>query len=164
MDEPEDGSLHEILFEDEEEGYIYKPTVKPFPERRLLRMSHGRDTICSNIRDMFCMTHDEKIRLKCRVAMRMSKEFYTELQRYYIRDGGKRRGELPYKRRTPVDEEEMKNNRYVGHHSICQTLREIWGMTDNDEIKLKCRLGVAMAKAMNEKLKYYKAKELTEQT
>lgn len=78
---------------------------------------------------------------------------------------------MPYKRRTPVSEEEMEKpvelasaeemdiKRWEGHHTICQTLRDIYHITDNQEVKLKCRLAVAMAKAMNEKLKWYKHQE-----
>lgn len=65
---------------------------------------------------------------------------------------------MPYKRRQPVPEAVMDNTRYNGHHTICQTLRDIYHITDNPDIKLKCRLGMAMAKAMQERLKYYKNK------
>jgi hypothetical protein len=54
---------------------------------------------------------------------------------------------------------EMDRKRWEGHHSICQTLRDIYHLTDNPDVRLKCRLAVAMAKAMNEKLKWYKAKQ-----
>jgi len=87
---------------------------------------------------------------------------------------------MPYKRRNPVSEEEMEyvaegmmvlnhppqpypvaesemdRSRWEGHHSVCQTLRDIYHLTDNSEIKLKCRLAMAMTKAMHEKLKEYK--------
>jgi len=72
---------------------------------------------------------------------------------------------MPYPRHDPVPEEEMLKpateeemafSRYAGHHSICQTLRDIWAMSDNEEVKMKCRLAVAMAKAMVNKLKVYR--------
>lgn len=63
---------------------------------------------------------------------------------------------MPYKRRQPVDESEMENDRWKGHHTVCETLREIYNMTDNSEIRFKCRLAMAMTKAMNAKLKWYK--------
>lgn len=86
---------------------------------------------------------------------------------------------MPYPRRHPVSEMEMESSyndefigngeltdkadmnkkRYEGHHSVCQTLRDIYHMTDDKDIRLKCRLAMAMTKAMNEKLKAYKAKE-----
>jgi hypothetical protein len=68
---------------------------------------------------------------------------------------------MSYKHREPVPElemasiAEMERARYAGHHTICQTLRDIYGMIDNEEAKNKCRLAVAMAKAMHEKLKWY---------
>jgi CRISPR/Cas system-associated exonuclease Cas4 (RecB family) len=63
---------------------------------------------------------------------------------------------MPYKTREPVSEKQMLKARYQGHHTICQTLRDIYILTKNDEIKYKCRVGMAMAKAMHEKLKEYK--------
>jgi hypothetical protein len=66
---------------------------------------------------------------------------------------------MPYKRREPVSEATMLKTRYKGHHTICETLREIYGMTEDEDIKLKCRLAMAMAKAMQNKLKKYKAEK-----
>jgi hypothetical protein len=67
---------------------------------------------------------------------------------------------MPYPRHEPVSEKEMERTRYEGHHTICQTLRDIYHLTDNKEIKDKYRLAVAMAKAMHEKLKEYANKEI----
>ncbi len=64
---------------------------------------------------------------------------------------------MPYKRRVPVSESEMDITRWEGHHSVCQTIRDIYHLTDNIEVKMKCRLAMAMTKAMHEKLKAYKA-------
>ena len=66
---------------------------------------------------------------------------------------------MPYKHREPVSEQEMERSRYEGHHSICQTLRDMYHETTDENIKLKCRLCVAMAKAMNKKLQDYKYAE-----
>ena len=72
---------------------------------------------------------------------------------------------MPYKRVDPVDESEMiepvdkgymNKHRYDGHFTICQKLREIYRATDNEEIRLNCRIATAMAKSMHEKLKQYK--------
>lgn len=72
---------------------------------------------------------------------------------------------MPYPKHKPVDEEEMLKpateeemafSRYSGHHTICQTLREIWAKSWDEETKLKCRLAVSMAKAMVTKLKTYR--------
>jgi len=70
--------------------------------------------------------------------------------------------EMPYKRRQPAAESEMastcamEDNRNTGYPTICQTLRDIYAMTSDPEIRLKARLGMAMAKAMNKKLQWYK--------
>jgi len=62
---------------------------------------------------------------------------------------------MPYKRREPVPEREMLKTRWKGH----QTLRNIYAMVDDEEVKKECRLAMAMAKSMHERLKYYKEKE-----
>lgn len=73
---------------------------------------------------------------------------------------------MPHPRDCPISEEqmllsaseeEMAFARYSGHHTICQTLREIWAETSDPQTKLKCRLAMAMAKRMVTKLKEYRA-------
>lgn len=63
---------------------------------------------------------------------------------------------MSYPKHQPVPEKTMDISNYEGHHSICQTLRDIYHMTDNEDIKLKCRIAVSMAKSMQKKLKWYK--------
>jgi len=53
----------------------------------------------------------------------------------------------------------MDRKRWEGHHTICQTIRDIYHMIDDPDVKLRLRLAMAMAKAMNDKLQYYKHKE-----
>lgn len=53
----------------------------------------------------------------------------------------------------------MDKKRWEGHHSICQTIRDIYHMTDDEALKLKCREAMAMTKAMHERLKQYKSME-----
>jgi len=66
---------------------------------------------------------------------------------------------MPYKRHHPINEDQMNKSKFEGHHTICQTLRDIYHMTNNPEIKLKCRVGMSMSKAMHKKLKKYKQQE-----
>lgn len=66
---------------------------------------------------------------------------------------------MPYKRHEPIAIEEMNRKDYEGHHSICQTLRDIYHSTEDEGIRLKARLAMSMAKAMLNKLKKYKAQE-----
>ena len=66
---------------------------------------------------------------------------------------------MPYKRHEPVSVEKMLNERWDGHHSICQKLREIYIKTHDEEIKMDCRIAMSMAKSMQNKLKHYKSKE-----
>jgi len=63
---------------------------------------------------------------------------------------------MPYKRVDPVPVQVMEITDYEGHFSICQKLRDIYHSTDDEKIRLDCRIAVAMAKSMQNKLKYYK--------
>jgi hypothetical protein len=65
---------------------------------------------------------------------------------------------MPYKRVDPVPEREMDKSRYEGHFSVCQKLRDIYHMTEDPEIKMTCRVAMAMTKKMHDKLKYYRDK------
>ena len=62
-------------------------------------------------------------------------------------------------KREPAPLHEMDKTRWEGHHSICQTIRDIYHMTDKEDLKMACRVAMAMTKAMHEKLKWYKAKD-----
>lgn len=64
---------------------------------------------------------------------------------------------MPHKRIPPVSIEMMEDNRREGHFTICQKLREIYRQTTDEDIKLKCRVAMAMAKRMVNKLKEYKS-------
>lgn len=66
---------------------------------------------------------------------------------------------MPYKRRQPVPVEEMDVTRWHGHHTICQTLRDMYHETQDENIRLKLRLCMAFAKAMNDKLQWYKHRD-----
>lgn len=86
---------------------------------------------------------------------------------------------MPYKRVNPISIEVMEkadidqlyfdnvepihtsiitNERYHGHFSVCQKLRDIYMATDSEEIKMDSRLAMAMTKKMHDKLKWYGAK------
>ena len=41
------------------------------------------------------------------------------------------------------------------HNTVCQIIRTIYQKTDDEEIKLLCRIAVAMAKKMDHKLREY---------
>ena len=64
---------------------------------------------------------------------------------------------MPMRRHDPVPERLMLKQRYIRHHTICQTLREIYALTDSEDIKLKTRVAMSMAKSMHNKLKRYRA-------
>jgi hypothetical protein len=70
---------------------------------------------------------------------------------------------MPYRRHDPVPESMMDRSKYEGHHSICQTLRDIYHLTDDENIRLKCRIAMSMAKSMHKRLKHYKDQEAMEQ-
>ncbi len=56
----------------------------------------------------------------------------------------------------PIDVGTMKKKRYHGHNTICEKLREIYVKSGDQEIRLKCRIAMSMAKSMHEKLKKYR--------
>ena len=63
---------------------------------------------------------------------------------------------MPMRKHKPVSIRKIEKTRYQGHHTICQFLRDIYSITDNEEIKMKCRVGMSMAKSMHERLKKYR--------
>jgi len=66
-----------------------------------------------------------------------------------------------YKRVEPVSIAEIERKRYLGHNTICQKIREVYALTNDEEIKLRCRIMLKMAKSMHNKLKWYKANSKT---
>ncbi len=62
---------------------------------------------------------------------------------------------MPYRKVDPVPESEMRNTKYIHHHTICASLRLLWRRTTDEESKLLCRQAMAYAKRMHERLKYY---------
>lgn len=69
---------------------------------------------------------------------------------------------MGYKKHEPVSERTMRSTTFTRHHTICQTLREMFVAADEldgdvkKELQYKARLAMAMAKAMQNKLKEYK--------
>jgi hypothetical protein len=63
---------------------------------------------------------------------------------------------MSIRKHKPVSIAKIEKSRYKGHHTICQFLRDIYSLTDNEEIKLKCRIGLSMTKSMHERLKKYR--------
>ena len=57
--------------------------IEPYSVSEMLAPRlHGRDNLCSTIRDIYVRTTDEDIKLWCRIAMQMSKHMYVALQTY----------------------------------------------------------------------------------
>lgn len=57
--------------------------VEPYRQIDMERPKlHGRDNLCSTIRDIYVNSSDEDIRLWCRLAMRMAKNQYVATQKY----------------------------------------------------------------------------------
>lgn len=63
---------------------------------------------------------------------------------------------MPYETVEPVSVAVMRKKRYHGHNTVCEKLREIYMLTDNEEIKMKCRIAMAMTKKMHQRLKEYR--------
>ena len=64
---------------------------------------------------------------------------------------------MPYKRHQPVPESDMEK-RMKGGDTLCNVIREMYHLTEDAEIRLKCRLAFSMGKAMCDQLCKYKAK------
>lgn len=56
----------------------------------------------------------------------------------------------------PVPERLMDKSRYEGHYSICQKLRDMYHVVESPELKMECRIMMAMAKKMHQRLKWYR--------
>ena len=63
---------------------------------------------------------------------------------------------MSYQKVEPVEKIKMQRARYAGHNTICQVLRDIYGMSADEDVLLKCRIAMAMAKKMHARLKAYK--------
>lgn len=64
---------------------------------------------------------------------------------------------MPLHKHKPVPEESMRLT--SPNHSICECLREIYWATDDENIRYKCRVATAMAKAMGKKIGELKGDE-----
>ena len=58
---------------------------------------------------------------------------------------------------NPIDLKYMVDTKHIGEHSICQTLRNIYSLSDNlkannGHIKMQARIAMSMAKSMNKKM------------
>lgn len=61
---------------------------------------------------------------------------------------------MPTRLHLPVPEGVMYEE--GEYYTICRVLRDIYQRTNNDQIKLDCRVATAMAKAMSQRLRKYK--------
>ncbi len=68
-----------------------------------------------------------------------------------------------YKKVKPADISTMENQKYEGHNTICQKIREVYHLTQDEEIKYRCREMLSMSKAMHNRLKFYKQQEALRQ-
>jgi hypothetical protein len=70
---------------------------------------------------------------------------------------------MPYPRTKPYTEEQMFKDDHPGHHTICQTIRETYVMTEDPKIKENLLLVFAFGKRMHNKLKEYRKRYDDEQ-
>ena len=61
-----------------------------------------------------------------------------------------------FNRPDPIDMDKLNMRIYGSRNTICQELREIYYMSEDEEVKLKVRVAMAMAKKMAAKLIWYK--------
>ena len=70
---------------------------------------------------------------------------------------------MGYERTEPASERTMMRDAHPGHHTVCQTLRDIYAKTEDEETKVQLRLVWAFAKKMHERLKVYRKRYDDEQ-
>jgi len=70
--------------------------------------------------------------------------------------GGTSTADSRVRRHKPVSIGKITKKRYQGSNTICQFLRDIYAMTDNPDIQMKCRIGMSMTKSMHNRLKKYR--------
>lgn len=63
---------------------------------------------------------------------------------------------MGYPRTEPASEKEMLADPHPGHHTICQTLRDMYVKEEDEATKTQLRLVWAFAKKMHHKLKEYR--------
>ena len=122
-------------------------------------------TLCQLMREIYYGTENEELKEKSKQVMVGAKEIVDELKEHkelfkkdHKKDVKQRKRDeaMGIRRHKPVSIRKIENPRYHGHHTICQFLRDIYKMTNDEEIKLKCRIGMSMAKSMHERLKKYR--------
>lgn len=64
---------------------------------------------------------------------------------------------MPYPKHEPASIEDMEK-RMKGENTLCNTIREMYHITNDEEIRMKCRIAFSMGKAMCERLGFYKEK------
>ena len=64
-------------------------------------------------------------------------------------------------RPEPIDEKYINQIGLVSKNTICQELREIYNLIDNEEAKLKIRVAMAMAKKITNRLIMYRNGEIS---
>lgn len=61
---------------------------------------------------------------------------------------------MSLRKHNPVPIEIMEQKSAIC--TICETLRQIYHKTDDEEIRLLCRVATSMAKSMSKRLRHYK--------
>ena len=131
----------------------------PASEEEMNKRMRGGPTLCNLLRDIYHSTTDSEIQMQCRLAYSMGKAMLRRLEKYHSIYGIGENETTPLSEKEPIEEREMNITRWEGHHTICQTLRDMYHMTTDQKIKVECRKGMAMAKAIHERLKKHKQEE-----
>jgi hypothetical protein len=121
--------------------------VKPATED-FMQISEG-PVVLMKIREIWKITQDQEIRFKCQEAIAMAKKMHDKL--ILVGDYA----DSTYLLLSAADDSYLKKQRYVGHHSVCEKIREIWRIAE-PPVKAKCKEAIAMTKHMHETLKKYR--------
>ena len=130
---------------------------EPVPEAEMDNVKHN--SIYQVLRDIYHLSVDEEVRVRCRIATAMAKAMHKKLVEYQanplfaypeIATGDNTIVVKPYLRRNMV-----RTNLHGRGERICHTVQEIFLMSTDPEILFKCCVGMRMTKLIYAQLVQY---------
>lgn len=146
--------------EERTRNYIkpYRTGRMHFDDEALQIAIHGEHSLCSTIGDIYINLVDPGLLIECRIAMRLAKFLNSAL--YSALPRNRRRGSVPLPvDRPPISEEDMTPAGLWpmpdGRKTVWSVIYNIYTSTDNVEVRRQCRIAIAMANAMRNRLIEY---------
>jgi len=114
-------------------------------------------TICQVLREIYHATEDEDIQVYCRLGVTMGKVMDAKLRKYkeeWSSDFWDKTDNKELSAHMPCPIENIETD--YPEFTICNVLKMIYQKTNKEDIKVKCRIGITMGKAMDNALRQYK--------